>query len=178
MPYISDDLVQCCTFVLRCSLQVTRTNRVKSASTVLTNGKGTQEEVDGVYQLYLSNLSKFFVKRDSPVPFAVFSRALMLPWPDASLLLEPLTDFAFGSTIIKNRKFQAIQLLASLFRNSTAMSFLGQPLLVKRVETLLQRSQQVTKLGQASFFIKYFSCNYFCYRFWKRLETRIRSPST
>lgn len=144
MPYISDDLVQCITFVLRCSLQVTRTKHPKSASTVLTNGQATQEEVDGIYQLYLSNLSKFFVKRDSPVPLAVFSRALMYPWPDASLLLEPLTDFAFGSTIIKNRKFQAIQLLASLFRNSTAMSFLGQPLLMKRVETILQRSLMVT----------------------------------
>lgn len=109
----------------------------------LANGKEGQVEVDGVYQLYRSNLSKFFLKRDSPVPLGVFSRALVYPWPDAGLLLEPLIEYAFGPTILKNRKLQAVQLLTALFRNSTALSAVGQPLLTKRLHSLLQCSQRV-----------------------------------
>lgn len=145
MPYISEDLVQCCSFVLRCTLHLTR---VSDSAAGLTNGKGKDGhvEVDGVYQLYRSNLSKFFLKRDSPVPFGVFSRALVYPWPDAGFLMESLIEYAFGPTILKNRKLLAVQLLTALFRNSTALSAMGQPLLTKRLHSLLQSSQQVITL--------------------------------
>lgn len=141
MPYIGEDLVLCCSFILRCTLHLSRVDGQKKAG--LANGKEAQVEVDGVYQLYRSNLSKFFLKRDSPVPLGVFSRALVYPWPDAGLLLEPLIEYAFGPTILKNRKLQAVQLLTALFRNSTALSALGQPLLTKRLHSLLQSSQRV-----------------------------------
>lgn len=145
MPYISEDLVQCCSFVLRCTLHLTR---VSDSAAGLTNGKGKDGhvEVDGVYQLYRSNLSKFFLKRDSPVPFGVFSRALVYPWPDAGFLMESLIEYAFGPTILKNRKLLAVQLLTALFRNSTALSAMGQPLLTKRLHSLLQSSQRVITL--------------------------------
>jgi hypothetical protein len=91
-------------------------------------------------------LSKFFLKRDSPVPFGVFSRALVYPWPDAGFLMESLIEYAFGPTILKNRKLLAVQLLTALFRNSTALSAMGQPLLTKRLHSLLQSSQQVITL--------------------------------
>ncbi|XP_057372499.1 myb-binding protein 1A-like protein [Daphnia carinata] len=142
MPYISEDIVQCCSFILRCTLHLSRVNDS-------TNGQKKSKEphvqVDGVYQLYRSNLSKFFLKRDSPVPFGVFSRALVYPWPDAGFLLEPLIEYAFGPAILKNRKLQAVQLLTALFRNSTALSALGQPLLTKRLHSLLQCSQRVVE---------------------------------
>lgn len=142
MPYISEDLVMCCSFVLRCTLHLTR---VKNQANANTKKKTPQVEVDGVYQIYRSNLSKYFMKRDSPVPFGVFSRALVYPWPDAGFLLEPLIEYAFGATILKNRKLQAVQLLTALFRNSTALSALGQSLLTKQLHSLLQSSQRVIK---------------------------------
>lgn len=141
MPYIGEDLVLCCSFILRCTLHLTRVRSNSAAGQEKEKEPGV--EVDGVYQLYRSNLSKFFLKRDSPVPFGVFSRALVYPWPDAGFLLEPLIEYAFGPAILKNRKLQAVQLLTALFRNSTALSALGQPLLTKRLHSLLQCSQRV-----------------------------------
>ena len=142
MPYISEELVQCCLYILRCALHLNRVN--ESSAGNVTNGKNKEHaEIDGVYQLYRSNLSKFFIKRDSPVPFAVFSRALVYPWPDAGLLVEPLIENAFGPTILNNRKLQAVQLLTALFRNSTALSSMDQALLTKRLHSLLQCSQRV-----------------------------------
>ena len=137
MPYISEDLVQCCSFVLRCTLHLSR----------LKNPKGIvqfQIENDGVYQIYVSNLSKFFLKRDSPVPFGVFSRAMMYPWPDAGHLVQPLIEYAFGAAILKNRKLQAVQLLTALFRNSTALAALGHSLLTKQLRSLLLSAQRVS----------------------------------
>lgn len=146
MPYISDDLVQCCCFVLRCALHITRSKNSALKPKSLSNGHAGHMEMDAVYQLYLSNLSKFFMKRDSPVPFGIFSRALVYPWPDSAHLLEQLVEFAFGSSILKNRKLLALQLLTSLFRNSTALSSLDQDVLVERVQTLLRHSQRVQLL--------------------------------
>ncbi|KAK4004573.1 hypothetical protein OUZ56_006306 [Daphnia magna] len=142
MPYISEDLVQCCSFILRCTLHLSRVNDSTSGQ---KKQKEPQVEVDGVYQLYRSNLSKFFLKRDSHVPFGVFSRALVFPWPDAGFLLESLIEYAFGPTILKNRKLLAVQLLTALFRNSTAVSAIGEPLLTKRLHSLLQCSQRVVE---------------------------------
>lgn len=142
MPYISEDLVLCCSFILRCTLHLSRA----SQNVGQTNGQHDENahvEVEGVYELYRSNLSKYFLKRDSPVPFGVFSRALVYPWPDAGFLLEPLIEYAFSPTILKNRKLQAVQLLAALFRNSTALSAIGQPLLTKQLHSLFQSSQRV-----------------------------------
>ncbi|XP_045035589.1 myb-binding protein 1A-like protein [Daphnia magna] len=142
MPYISEDLVQCCSFILRCTLHLSRVNDSTSGQ---KKQKEPHVEVDGVYQLYRSNLSKFFLKRDSHVPFGVFSRALVFPWPDAGFLLESLIEYAFGPTILKNRKLLAVQLLTALFRNSTAVSAIGEPLLTKRLHSLLQCSQRVVE---------------------------------
>uniref|UniRef100_A0A0P6EY25 Myb-binding protein 1A n=1 Tax=Daphnia magna TaxID=35525 RepID=A0A0P6EY25_9CRUS len=142
MPYISEDLVQCCSFILRCTLHLSRVNDSTSGQKMQ---KEPHVEVDGVYQLYRSNLSKFFLKRDSHVPFGVFSRALVFPWPDAGFLLESLIEYAFGPTILKNRKLLAVQLLTALFRNSTAVSAIGEPLLTKRLHSLLQCSQRVVE---------------------------------
>lgn len=163
MPYISEDLVQCCSFILRCTLHLSRVNDSTSGQ---KKQKEPQVEVDGVYQLYRSNLSKFFLKRDSHVPFGVFSRALVFPWPDAGFLLESLIEYAFGPTILKNRKLLAVQLLTALFRNSTAVSAIGEPLLTKRLHSLLQCSQRVITLtvdsvkGEESDFLLFFSLSF------------------
>ncbi|KAI9561474.1 hypothetical protein GHT06_012432 [Daphnia sinensis] len=143
MPYISEDIVQCCSFILRCTLHLSRVN--ESTNDQKKKSKEPHVEVDGVYQLYRTNLSKFFLKRDSHVPFGVFSRALVYPWPDAGFLLESLIEYAFGPTILKNRKLLAVQLLTALFRNSTAISAIGEPLLTKRLHSLLQCSQRVVE---------------------------------
>lgn len=150
MPYIGEDLVLCCSFILRCTLHLSRVSHSASGQASGQEGE-PRVQVDGVYQLYRSNLSKFFLKRDSPVPFGVFSRALVYPWPDAGFLLEPLIEYAFGPTILKNRKLQAVQLLTALFRNSTALSALGQPLLTKRLHSLLQCSQRVITTQKRNF---------------------------
>ena len=142
MPYISEELVQCCLYILRCALHLNRVN--ESSAGNVTNGKNKEHaEIDGVYQLYRSNLSQFFINCDSPVPFAVFSRALVYPWPDAGLLFEPLIENAFGPTIPNDRKLQAVQLLTALFQNSTVISSMDQQLLTKRLHSLLRCSQQV-----------------------------------
>lgn len=149
MPYISDDLIQCCCFILRCALHATRSNSEK-APRAQSNGHSTPIAMDAVYQLYLSNLSKFFMKRDSPVPFGIFSRALAYPWPDSAHLLEQLVEFSFGSSILKNRKLLALQLLTSLFRNATALSTLGHDVLFQRVQALLKHAQGVNVMLDSS----------------------------
>lgn len=142
MPYISDDLVYCCCFVLRCSLHLTRENGAKLKA-VVANGQAPGTDLGGVCSIYLSNLSRYFMKRDSPIPFGVFSRALTYPWPNSAFLLGPLTEYAFGPSILKNRKVQAVQLLTSLYRNSTALSTIDQTYLMQGTTTLLQHSRTV-----------------------------------
>ena len=100
-------------------------------------------KLEKLYQQYKTNMSKFFRKRDSPVPLGIFTRAMAYPWPDAGFFIEPLTEFAFGANIINNRKLQAFHLLTALFRNPTALAALGQPLLAKLVKDLVQHSQRV-----------------------------------
>ena len=96
-----------------------------------------------VLQLYKTNLNKFFIKRDSPLPIGLFVRAFGYHWPDAGQLVEPLIDYAFSSSILKNRKYLAISLLKNLVRNSAALASLDRPVLIKQIETLLNNSQRV-----------------------------------
>lgn len=131
MPYISEDLVYCCSFLLRCTLHLDRED--SSAATTATD----------VLQLYKTNLNKFFIKRDSPLPIGLFVRAFGYHWPDAGQLVEPLIDYAFSSSILKNRKYLAISLLKNLVRNSAALASLDRPVLIKQIETLLNNSQRV-----------------------------------
>merc|ERR1712071_107064 len=140
MPYIGEDLVQCCSFVLRCALHISReeTEAPKSAE------DAPRFEMEDIFKLYQSNLSKFFLKRDSSFPYGIFVRSLQYPWPDAGYLLEPLIEYAFGASILKNRKLQALQLLTALFRNTTALSAIG-PHLNKQLHSLLQQTQKVVE---------------------------------
>ena len=129
MPYINDDLVHCCSFVLR--------------STLHLNREAATDSVADVLQLYKANLGKFFGNRDSPLPIGLFMRAFGYPWPEAGQLLEPLVEYAFSTTVLKNRKYLAISLLKALVRNVAALGSLDRPTLISRVETLLNNSQRV-----------------------------------
>lgn len=135
MPYIGEDLVQCSSFVLRCALHMSR-------ETPESNGETPHFQMEELFKPYHSNLSKYFLKRDSSFPFGIYVRALQQPWPDAGFLLEPLIEYAFGSTMLKNRKLQALQLLTALFRNTTALTALG-PQLSKQLQSLLQHALKV-----------------------------------
>merc|ERR1712071_457126 len=53
-------------------------------------------------------------------------------------------EYAFGASILKNRKLQALQLLTALFRNTTALSAIG-PHLNKQLHSLLQQTQKVVE---------------------------------
>jgi len=135
MPYISEDLIQCSSFVLRCALHISR-------ETPESNGETPHFEMEELFKPYHSNLSKYFLKRDSSFPFGVYVRALQYPWPDAGFFIEPLIEYAFGATMLKNRKLQALQLLTALFRNTTALSALG-PQLNKHLQNLLEHAHKV-----------------------------------
>ena len=141
MPYVSDDLISCCSFVLRCCLHVNRQSRAS-----LSNGQEPHIEMQPVYNLYHSNLSKYLSKRDSPFPFNIFSRALVYPWPDAGFLLETLIDSAFKATV-PNRKLQAIQLITAIFRNSTALMALSEQDINQQVQRIIDNSTRVYILG-------------------------------
>ena len=143
MPYIGEDLAYCCTFVLRCSLHLSPQGT--NVSVVTKSASEPRVQVESIYQLYQSSLSKFFRKRDSPIPSIIFSRALQYPWPDAGFLLEPLISYAFGSDslTVKSRKLQALSLLTLLFRNTTALSALGTKLLHQILSQLLNNAQKV-----------------------------------
>jgi len=135
MPYIGEDLVQCSSFVLRCALHISR-------ETPESNGEAPHFEMEELFKPYHSNLSKYFLKRDSSFPFGIYVRALQYPWPDAGFLMEPLIEYAFGANMLKNRKLQALQLLTALFRNTTALTALG-PQLNKQLQSLLQHTHKV-----------------------------------
>ena len=136
MPYIGEDLVQCSSFVLRCALHISR-------ETPESNGEAPHFEMEELFKPYHSNLSKYFLKRDSSFPFGIYVRALQYPWPDAGFLMEPLIEYAFGANMLKNRKLQALQLLTALFRNTTALTALG-PQLNKQLQSLLQHTHKVS----------------------------------
>ena len=141
MPYIGEDLALCCTFVLRCSLHLSR-----PAAPAKADDQEPRVQMEEVYQLYHTNLSKFFRKRDSPIPSTIFSRALQYPWPDGGFLLEPLIGYAFGSdeSMVKSRKLQALSLLTLLFRNTTALSALGSKQLCSQLLSLLENARRVS----------------------------------
>lgn len=144
MPYIAAYFLRCCSFLLRCTVHVSRTRSASSGKNVNANSRGDPHvQVEGVYQLYRTHLAKFMAKRDSPLPLGVFAKALDYPWPDAGFLMEPLIEYAFGPAILNNRKMQAVNLLTALFRNSTALSAVGQSFLAKQLHSLLDGSRRV-----------------------------------
>jgi hypothetical protein len=146
MPYITVDLVHCCSFVLR--------------STLHLNREAATDSVADVLQLYKANLGKFFVKRDSPLPIALFMHAFGCPWPEAGQFFEPLVEYAFSATILKNRKYLAISLLKTLMRNAAALGSLDRPTLISQVETLLNNSQRVRETEKINVSLLFFLCSY------------------
>ncbi|KAL2737232.1 myb-binding protein 1A-like protein [Vespula maculifrons] len=96
---MGDKLAECCAFLIRCVQYV-----------------GLPD--DTFVEIYKTNLTAFFKKRDCVLPAILFKSILQLSWEGNWQLAPLLVEYAFDNTIRSYRRGQALEFLTIFYRNN------------------------------------------------------------
>lgn len=111
MQDMSNQLTECCLFVLRCS------------NMLLTIGEGTkQTRNDVVKDLVVKELQKFLFQRDCLTPQQFFKNILGSAWSGNILLVNELLEKVFDENVRPFKRSQALDMLRMFYLNNRFIS--------------------------------------------------------
>lgn len=140
MQDMSNQLTECCVFVLRCS------------NMLVTIGEGkSQTKTAIVNDLVVKELQKFLCQRDCLTPQQFFKNILGMVWSGNILLANQLLLKAFDDNVRPFKRSQALDMLRTLYSNNRFISGCTDKdkLKLKELQTLfLQKTTDILTNGE------------------------------